>query len=78
MSPVTRGSQTSESQIEVFWSALTGTSTGGSSIDTYNLQWDAGSNGASWNDIHGQTGSESLALTYIQTSGITAGETYQF
>lgn len=64
MTAVTRGSATSETQIEVNWSALTGTDTGGSSIDTYNLQWDAGTNGATWTDIHGALGSESTLTTF--------------
>lgn len=73
MSSPTRGSQTSESQIELFWSSLLGDNTGGVQIDSYNLQWDGGSNGANWFDLLGEEGFFSTALTYIKSSGLTAG-----
>ena len=77
MTPPSRGSQTSEAQIEIFWSPLTSSSTGGSAIQTYNLQWDAGTNGVQWFDLQGDDGFFSLSTTYIQV-GVTAGASYQF
>jgi len=77
MASPTRGAQTSETQIEVLWSALSGDATGDSAITSYNLQWDAGTNGAQWFDILGEEGFPSLGLTYIQVS-VTAGTQYQF
>lgn len=43
MSSPTRGSDTSESQIQVNWASLTGTNTGNSAILSYALYWDNGS-----------------------------------
>ena len=43
MSPPTRGSATSESQLQVNWAPLTGTGTGNSAILSYSLYWDNGS-----------------------------------
>jgi hypothetical protein len=51
----TRGSDTTESELQVDWSDLTTTTeTGGSAILTYHLQWDAGVGGtSSWVDLIG-------------------------
>mmetsp|Transcript_33983 Transcript_33983/g.25072 ORF Transcript_33983/g.25072 Transcript_33983/m.25072 type:complete len:122 (-) Transcript_33983:157-522(-) len=65
-------SQTDESQIEVHWSAP---SNGGSAITSYNLQWDAGTNGASWSNLLGGTVS-SLATSYTVVTGVTPGGSY--
>lgn len=65
MAAPTRGSGTTESQIEVIWLPLTGDNTGDSPITSYNLQWDAGTNGAQWFDILGEDGFPSLVLSYI-------------
>ena len=49
-----RGEGTSVSQVEVVWSSLTGLATGGSPVDSYHLQWDAGdSSGTTWHDLQG-------------------------
>ena len=37
---VVRGDDTHTQNIEVHWTALTGHQTGGSALDSYNLQWD--------------------------------------
>ena len=50
----TRGAQTSETQLELFWQALTGIATGGAAIDSYNLKYDQGS--STWADVIGQDG----------------------
>ncbi len=60
------------------WAALTGDSTGGVSIDSYNLQWDGGSNGVDWYDLQGEDGFFDTALTYLKIGGLTAGNAYQF
>jgi hypothetical protein len=78
MNAPTRGAQTTEGQIELFWNALTGVNTGGIQIDSYNLQWDAGSNGATWYDLVGEEGFFSTALTYTKVGGLNAGEPYMF
>jgi hypothetical protein len=44
MDQVVRGDNTHVDTIEVHWTALSGDQTGGSAIDSYNLQWDAGTN----------------------------------
>jgi hypothetical protein len=38
-------------QIKVDWQSLAPMSTGGSSITSYNLQWDAGTNSVTWSDL---------------------------
>ena len=56
MSQVSRGPATSTTQIEAEWSALTGHETGGATIDSYHLQWDAGTDQATWYDLIGEDG----------------------
>lgn len=74
----TRGSDTSEDQIQVNWNALTVSSDqGGSNILSYHLQWDSGSSGGTWDDLLGYP-TNSLALTYTVTTSIIAGTSYQF
>ena len=64
--------------ITVEWDELTtGDRNGGSSIDSYNLIWDAGTNGASWLNVQGQTGSFSTSTTATVT-GLTGGSFYKF
>jgi hypothetical protein len=46
--PPYRGSLTSTTQIEVLIAPLTGSLTGGASISSYLIEYDAGSNGVSW------------------------------
>mmetsp|Transcript_29134 Transcript_29134/g.28192 ORF Transcript_29134/g.28192 Transcript_29134/m.28192 type:complete len:232 (-) Transcript_29134:211-906(-) len=77
MNTPTRGSLTSTSQIEVDWSTLSSPEDGYSSILSYHLQWDEGSAGVSWYDLVGAT-VDSTADTYIVTSTITGGQSYQF
>jgi hypothetical protein len=77
----TRGSATSVSQIEVVWTALTGDATGGSPVDSYHLQWDAGSGaGGGWYDLQGgpDSASYSLLSSHIVSTGVTAGSSYRF
>lgn len=73
---ISRGSATSEIQIEVFWSALTTEAeTGGSAILSYNLQYDQGGN--LWTDLAGFTNDYTL-LTYTVTDNLALGVDYQF
>lgn len=51
MATPTRGGATSVSQVQVEWIALSGDETGGNTVDSYNVQWDAGSSGAGWYDL---------------------------
>jgi len=64
-------------QIKVDWSPLTGLNTGESPITSYNLQWDAASNGVTWSDLSGQDGALSTALTFTK-AGLTPGSYYGF
>jgi hypothetical protein len=41
------------------------------------LQWDSGSSGASFTDLVGYP-TNSLLLTYLVSSGVSAGTSYQF
>lgn len=43
------------SSLQVQWDALTGTATGGADIDSYNLEYDQGTN--TWIDVQGDDGS---------------------
>ena len=70
------GSSTSSTQIEVTWQAITSNAhTGGGSIISYQLDWDQGT--SSWTDLQGLS-SDSTALTYTISSGLTAGTPYEF
>lgn len=67
---------TSETQIEVHWTALlTNAEIGGSAILSYNLQFDQGA--GLWSDLVGYS-SDFTQLTYIVTDGLTKGVSYSF
>jgi len=77
MSTPANGASTSESQIEVTWSALsTAPSNGGSAVTSYNLQWDSGTSGVTWTDVVGLAPAYT-STSIILTTGITAGTTYR-
>jgi hypothetical protein len=67
-------SSSSNTQIKLTWTALSGTATGGSgvSIDTYNVEWDQGT--ATWVSLSNVVSPTSF---YTKT-GLTGGTTYQF
>ena len=46
------GTTFSLTSLEVTWAALTGADTGGSAIDSYHLQYDAGT--STWTDLIGE------------------------
>ena len=78
MAAPTKGASSSETQLEVDWVALSLTSeTGDSPILSYHLQWDSGSSGVTFTDLVGYP-SNSLVLTYLISSGVSSGNTYQF
>lgn len=77
MSAPSSGSSTSSSQIEVTWTALTtAAETGGASITSYHLQWDAGTN-TTWSDVVGLSPSYTSTSVILSTS-IVSGNTYYF
>lgn len=61
----------SDTEIILSWSSLTGSSTGNSAILTYNLYWDNGSRTVNLQLI------DQLVFT-CTVSGLTSGSTYQF
>ena len=63
------GVSTNSVQIEIDWTALTGTSTGNSAIIAYNLYWDNGSGTTSISLVN------SLVTSYIIV-GVTTGTPY--
>jgi len=75
---VYRGGDTSTTQIEVVWDAVTGSpANGGSAVTDYRVYWDAGLGGAqgTW----ALAASTDAATTRsVSTSDITPGTTYQF
>lgn len=78
MGATTRGSSTSENQIEVLWTALTAVNDiRGSAIASYHLQWDAGSTGVNWFDLTGFSMNYMLTR-FVVTSGVVKGYPYQF
>lgn len=82
MATPTKGSATSASQVQVDWTAITDltSDSGGTDstvIQSYNLQWDAGTNGGTWTDLLGVS-PLSTVTTYTVSSGIVAGTTYKF
>lgn len=73
---ITRGSLTSQYQIEVIWTPLvTFEQKGGSEITSYNLQYDRGI--GDWTDIVGSS-TGYLQSSVIVTEDISAGTNYLF
>jgi uncharacterized membrane protein len=69
---------TSNTQIQIEWTALTTLAqTGGSDITSYNVYWDQGSLVDEWVSLIGE-GSDYTSTSYIITTGVTEGETYTF
>jgi hypothetical protein len=75
---VTIGAATSETQVELTWSALTtDAETGGATILSYNVEWDAGAADGNWVSLIGY-GADSSATTYTVTSGVSPGIDFLF
>lgn len=71
-----RGTSTTESQIHVKWVALEGDEIRGSTISSYHLQWDKGTDGVTWFDLSGLT-SQNLDLEFIvHNSDVVGGQVY--
>ena len=51
MSPPTLGTNITLTQLEVEWTALVGVNTGGDMIDSYEIQYDDGTNGVTWTSL---------------------------
>ena len=64
-------------QIKLDWPQLLGDNTGGSPITSYNLQWDANTNGVTWGDLKGEEDNLDTTATFTK-DGLTPGQLYQF
>lgn len=63
----------------MIWFELTGDNTGSSPVLSYNLQWDAGTNAATWTDLIGDgvVSPYSTATAYLFSDNVFAGTTYK-
>jgi hypothetical protein len=78
MNAPVRDASSSESQIVVTWTALSGDAeTGGASILSYILEWDEGSGGADWEVLTGHT-VKTLSTSFTISSGLVPGTAYLF
>ena len=80
MAPVTNGSLTGPTQVELLWNAMVSQAeTGDAAIVTYNLQWHAGADdyGAAWVSLTGEV-SNYLGTQFIASGGVTKGAAYRF
>jgi hypothetical protein len=61
------------------WSALTGTKTGSTAIDSYNLQWDRNTDASEWYDLLGDgvVYSYTTALQATITADVLEGKLYK-
>ncbi len=73
----TLGTDISLTQLEIVWQALTGTGTGGAPIDSYEVQYDANTNGLTWTPLQGEDGNYALLLS-VTVGSLTSGLPYQF
>jgi len=78
MTDPVRDSASTATSFVITWPALSlADSMGGSTITSYSLEWDAQSAGASFTPLVGFS-SDSLDLTYTVSTGVSAGNDYQF
>jgi hypothetical protein len=61
----------------VEWTALTGDYTGQDTILFYEVQWDAGTNGANW-ALTIMESQGSFTFTHTRQAGVSPGGSYQF
>lgn len=73
--PTRDNTLTTTSRLNVDWVVLSTAGTGYSSILSYNLQWDKGTNGGVWTDLTGIS-SDYTSLSFAITSEVVAGTTY--
>ena len=72
-----RAAGTTTTLLRLEWAALLSASDrGGAAITSYNVQWDAGTGGASWTHLQG-LGAPALATSISITSEVVPGEAYQ-
>ena len=77
MNAPVRGSSSTLTQIEVTWTALSSSAeTGNSAITSYHLEWDSGTNGATFTTLTGATSPYYTSTSYTVTSSLTAGNDY--
>ena len=79
MNPPLRSENTNDHQLYVNWEALSNdiAITGGSAILSYGLEWDGGTNQATWTQLTGFS-ADSLATDFIVQTDVVKGETYWF
>jgi len=75
--PVRDSAVTTTAQIKVSWEALSAPENGMSPVLTYNLEWDAGTDGVTWAEVVGET-TNYLLTHFTVSSGLLAGERYRF
>jgi hypothetical protein len=73
--PTRDSAVTTPAQIKADWTALVAPQDGHSAVLSYNLEWDAGSNGASWSELVGAT-TNYLSLDHPVSLGVTGGISY--
>ena len=64
-SAITRGSFTSDTQVQLIITPLTGTATGGAPIITYIIQTNGGGSSTTFTTIFGSVNSPALSTTYL-------------
>lgn len=76
--PVYVPTSSTGNNIYIQWDAMTNTTLmGGANIESYNLEWDAGTGGNSWASLQGFSPYSTL-LYYDKNSAVTAGTVYKF
>jgi len=76
MAAPTRNAATTTGKLVVDWVPLVSPDTGYSDITSYNLQWDKGTDGATWVNLIGFN-TASLAETYTIAASLNEGDHYQ-
>lgn len=72
-----KGPATDQTQIEVVWEALADDDTGGSTIISYNLQWDTDGTETEFLELVGESQSY-IQTSYTISQGIEVGGFYSF
>jgi hypothetical protein len=76
MATPTRDATTTIQKLVVDWIALAAPENGYSTVLSYNLVWDAGTNGVTWTSLIGFE-TDSLVKRFQVVNGISAGTLYQ-
>ena len=77
-SAITRGSFTSDTQVQLIITPLTGTATGGAPIITYIIQTNGGGSSTTFTTIFGSVNSPALSTTYLYTISGSLNNPYLF